>query len=79
MGMSLLNFPQPCPLSILVFQHGPSWGLGSELNEVQCVSAYKIHNLLWWEESNLSPEISTLASLFLVASGIKSKLLVWNI
>ena len=52
------------PRVFLFSNMAPPWGLGSELNEVQCVSAYKIHNLLWWNESNLSPQISALDSLF---------------
>lgn len=64
MGTSLLNFTQPCPQSLLVSNMALAWGLGSELNEVQCVRAYTIHNLLWWKESNLSPQISALASMF---------------
>ena len=52
------------PRVFLFSNMAPAWGLGSELNEVQCVSAYKIHNLLWWNESNLSPQISALASMF---------------
>ena len=46
------------PRIFLFSNMAPAWGLGSELNEVQCVSAYKIHNLLWWNGSTLSPQIS---------------------
>ena len=55
------------PRVFLFSNMAPAWGL----NEVQYVSAYKIHNLLWWNESNLSPQISALASMFWQLQGQK--------
>ena len=59
------------PRVFLFSNMAPAWSLGSELNEAHCVSVYKIHSLLWWKESNLSPQISALASLFWLLQGQK--------